>query len=659
MPINVYNREWRTIAGPWLQGGYNASAGSCNEYTQAPRTAHIAWDIPPVSGEGGYIGAYEENIGITTSNIYTSSYASIACVMAGRGYYAANGYINCVDMQTGETLWKAPGTGMSKFGLPAFVAGATRSRAPVLYTFGNQFVIYDALTGAVQLNVTGLPMLMFDDPYVISVVGTNMICWTTAGTSADFSTRVIWNVTDPYLAFPYSPATWPWNYVIANGLIVYGLQKYGRGTYEGAVMEGMVARNETTGELVYAVSDLDVTNPDTWLIQQGPARGAGYGLYYYPITGDPAQVSTSNPNDLTTGGYVAFNVSTGNIAWKSAPYHDGYPWGCFFCYNPEACGYGMIFGLGYAGIYAINATNGDIVWHYTAGNSGEETPYNTWPFGSVGSVVGGGILFAPNTEHSPTLYYRGNTLKAIDVYSGEEVWDIMGYYTPTAIAYGTLMASDTTSGYTYAFAKGETATTVVTQNDVYAKGSTILIKGTVLDQSPAQPNTPAISDDSMTAWMEYLHMQQPKPTNATGVSVTLTATDSNGQSTTIGTVTSDANGNYAYAWTPQTEGTYMIMASFCGSEAYYASYAETAVAIAPASGTSTSASPSVPTTSEPSTSTSPSAPSTTASVAPEVSPTQAPPSNEPLPANIYIAIVAAVIIIAVVAAAILLRKRKK
>jgi len=101
-PVNVYNREWRNIAGPWLQPGYNGSIGSCNQYTEAPRSAHIVWKIPPFNSAGGFIGSTDQSNGITTANIYTSTAASIACIMAGRGYYAAGGNIYCVDIRTGE-----------------------------------------------------------------------------------------------------------------------------------------------------------------------------------------------------------------------------------------------------------------------------------------------------------------------------------------------------------------------------------------------------------------------------------------------------------------------------------------------------------------------------------------------------------------------------
>ena len=66
----------------------------------------------------------------------------------------------------------------------------------------------------------------------------------------------------------------------------------------------------------------------------------------------------------------------------------------------------------------------------------------------------------------------------------------------------------------------------------------MIISGTVTDVSAGAsqeavaanfPNgLPCVSDASMTQFMEYVYEQQPKPTNMTGVPVTLTAIDSNG-----------------------------------------------------------------------------------------------------------------------------------
>ena len=62
-----------------------------------------------------------------------------------------------------------------------------------------------------------------------------------------------------------------------------------------------------------------------------------------------------------------------------------------------------------------------------------------------------------------------------------------------------------------------------------------MIRGTVTDiaagtqqdeQAARFPNgVPAVSDASQGAWMEYVYMQKPKPTNVTGVPVSLDVVD--------------------------------------------------------------------------------------------------------------------------------------
>jgi hypothetical protein len=239
-------------------------------------------------------------------------------------------------------------------------------------------------------------------------------------------------------------------------------------------------------------------------------------------------------------------------------------------------------------------------------------------------------------------------LHAIDAFTGDKVWSILGAYTPTAIAYGVLLASDSYNGYTYAFGKGSTETTISTSSKVITKGSSVLFEGTVLDASSAQKGTAAVSDDSQTAWMEYLHMQQPKPTNATGVRVHLTAQDSNGNSQDIGVVISDTDGKYAIAWIPPNEGTYHITAKFEGSEAYYSSEETTYIAVGPSSAI-------VQPTVAPITT-----PTTTPTIAPtaSASPSPIPETGSGIGSEVYIAVAAAVVIAIVAVAALILRKRK-
>lgn len=575
-PINIFNREWRNIAGNWFQIYYNASAGSWNPYTVAPKSAHVLWKLGPVSGLGGFIGSpypiyvSEELAGVGAGagvGTYAATLPNIRTVMAGRGYYTAGGYIYCVDMFTGKLLWTRPGT---------FSVGGIRDRMPVLYSFptsvGGRFIIYNGLDGSVVLNVTGLPSTFFDGRYAYycisgtfndaegTWVGGRVVKWDTAGTATDYRTRIVWNVSFPAASLTTSHA------LIYNGLLIARNFKV-----TTIFTQEILALNLTDGSLAYRTEIMDRSDPNTWIYRQGPAIGSGFGLVYFAGTAYDDWHSV----------YFAFNASTGKLKWVCKIPEEYYPWSNFFAYMPQACAYGRIYVLSYAGVFALNATNGEILWHYSAGNSGMETPYNTWPFGSVGPVIGGGVVFAPNTEHSPTLYYRGMRLHAIDAFTGERIWTILGYHTPTAIAYGILISNDAASATTYAFGKGETKTTISVSSKVTSVGSAVLIEGHVLDLSPAQNGTPAVSDEDMTPWMEYLHMQQPKPQQVRGVTVELYAIKEDGRTISIGTTTTDPlnGGLYRMLWTPSEEGVYTIVAVFHGSNSYYASSAATSIGV--------------------------------------------------------------------------------
>jgi len=156
--------------------------------------------------------------------------------------------------------------------------------------------------------------------------------------------------------------------------------------------------------------------------------------------------------------------------------------------------------------------------------------------------------------------------------------------TPGPVADGYLTASNSYDGYMYVFGKGRSVTTVTASDKNLAKGETVLIEGTVLDQSPAQPNTPCVSKDSMTTYMEFLHMQKPIPSGVTvtGVPVMLLAIDESGSVIDIGTATSDVSGSFQIAWKPPDEGVYKITATFPGDDSYGTSWAETGLLVGPA-----------------------------------------------------------------------------
>jgi hypothetical protein len=98
------------------------------------------------------------------------------------------------------------------------------------------------------------------------------------------------------------------------------------------------------------------------------------------------------------------------------------------------------------------------------------------------------------------------------------------------------------------------------------------------EQAARFPNgVPAVSDESMIDWMEYVYQQRPRPTNATGVEVVINVLDPNNNYYEVGRATSDANGMFSCAFTPPVPGKYTVIATFEGSNGYWPSQAETAI----------------------------------------------------------------------------------
>ena len=109
-----------------------------------------------------------------------------------------------------------------------------------------------------------------------------------------------------------------------------------------------------------------------------------------------------------------------------------------------------------------------------------------------------------------------------------------------------------------------------------------------MDMSPAQPNTPCVSQASMETQMEYLHMEQPIDgiwgnETITGVPVTLQAIASDNNVIDIGTTTTNGYyGTFSMAWTPPAAGSYQIIAAFASNDAYGSSGASTGLLVGPA-----------------------------------------------------------------------------
>jgi hypothetical protein len=249
----------------------------------------------------------------------------------------------------------------------------------------------------------------------------------------------------------------------------------------------------------------------------------------------------------------------------------------------------MVYYPTYTGyVWAFNATTGQVVWKGGYNPAGYQTPYGFQCFFSSIAVAGGKV-YAGNDEHSEqSPYYLGKRMWCLDAYTGETIWNISfwspGFNMQGLLADGLLVATNFYDGRQYAFGKGQSATTVATSPKVSVYGSSVIIEGTVVDKSPGTnddravalyPNgVPCVSEESVSPFMEYVYMQKQKPTNTTGVPVTLSVVDSNGNYRQIGSTTSDANGKFHLTWTPDITGDYTVTANFLGTTSYYPSSAE-------------------------------------------------------------------------------------
>ena len=137
--------------------------------------------------------------------------------------------------------------------------------------------------------------------------------------------------------------------------------------------------------------------------------------------------------------------------------------------------------------------------------------------------------------------------------------------------------------------KGPSAITVEAPMISNELGKSLVIRGAITDISPGVKQTgltlrfpngvPVVSDESMSEWMRYVYMQFPRPSNATGVEISIDVIDANGNYRNIGKTTSDSSGDFSYVWKPDIPGKYTVFATFTGSKSFYPSYSQTAFVV--------------------------------------------------------------------------------
>ena len=605
-PVSSINRDWWPILGNWPSWNYRSQYSYGGAYVLAPKTAHVVWKRRG-GQESGLAGGELGQLS------FTSSRGTPSLIYLGRAYqtYTKPGVGSvaaCYDIRTGEIYYEIPiaAGGVTPTAISSLVSdaiaveGATGNLGPVirLLSIGTRLIEIDPYTGAVlqayvapgtpgvmnsgtlgPMNVTGMPGVLYNDPYVMSVQnlgggrGYRLINWTAekmckgstaVGYEDNFTARIISNITWPYSSLS---TTTDFNAGVAvnTASITDGATDVTMGTriWGTSLKTGQVLWNVTTTHVQYS----------------GSTAVADNGKYCFAV------------RDSYGGMLAAWDLFSGKLAWETDL---EYPWGFAGAYA-VASAYGLVYRFSYAGVYALDWDTGKIVWRYATPTNPYEMAYadpilgTLHPFNS-GAQIADGIMYVANSEHSATQpIARGWKLHAVNATTGEGIWNITGSWgTPGAIADGYLTASDAHTGYMYVFGKGKSATAVTAPDVVVTKGNGVVIRGTVLDLSPAQPGTPCVSKDSMTTQMEYLHMQLPISgvlgnETITGVPVALTAIGSDGKVYDLGTATTNGySGVFSLAWTPPTEDTYEIIASFGPDDSYGSSMSTTTVSVGPA-----------------------------------------------------------------------------
>jgi outer membrane protein assembly factor BamB len=289
--------------------------------------------------------------------------------------------------------------------------------------------------------------------------------------------------------------------------------------------------------------------------------------------------------------FYGYSLATGKIIWGPTDPLPVLDWvGIAQIAWVDCIAYGKLYTGSYGGVmHCFDIKTGKLIWNTTVPDPYSETMMgHNWCLGIL--RIAAGKVYIGYFEHS---YYnpkvRGAPVLCMDAETGQILWEINMCTTYRdslgILGDGVFVLQDLYDGLDYAIAKGPSATTVTAPDAAIPLGTSLTIKGTVTDVSPGTkdsilpmrfPNgVPAVSDECMSDWMQYVYMQFPRPTNATGVEVTIDVLDSNGNYRNIGTTTSDSSGAYGFSWQPDIPGTYKVIATFAGSKSYWPSHAVT------------------------------------------------------------------------------------
>ena len=620
-PIEGQNSNWWTISSNWL-GAPQVIDRVVQPDGIGPNSAHVMWTKPIEAG--GVVGGSREGVEGNTfyAGMTYETKFNTPIIMNGRLYYelprstaGTGGGYSCVDLQTGEELFYQNSSRPSFGQLLDYESPNQHGVLPSGYLWrasGTNLEAYDPLNGNLLFNLTNVPTgTAFYTKngeivrYVLNYTARNLALWNMStipsiasglnfspvGKTFNASTAFSWNVTIPNLNSPAAPAIVK---ILGDDMIL------GRSTaFAGMMADGTPLDHVYT---MWAISLKPQTLGQLMWLKNYSSPAGQITLRLGPVDPINRVWTVCNQEEMKIYGY---SLDTGDLLWTSDPMINP-----MSAYNrmgatEAATAYGILYTGDYSGVaYAWSMKNGSMLWTYGNGGVGNDTSsgytsaWGAYPLALA--AVADGKVYLYTTEHSPnTPLYKGAMIRCLDAYTGNEIWTLDGWGSGEqgkgadfALADGFLVYLNGYDMQIYCVGKGPSAMTLDAPMTAVTQGSSLVIRGTVTDiaagttqkeQAARFPNgVPAVSDVSQGDWMAYVYMQKPRPTNATGVPVTISVLDANNNYREIGNTTSNSDGFFTFNWEPDINGQFTVYASFAGSASYWPSHAVTSFAVDPA-----------------------------------------------------------------------------
>ncbi|HDQ05155.1 MAG TPA: hypothetical protein ENN36_00335 [Candidatus Bathyarchaeota archaeon] len=595
-PINAQFYEWAEISGDWLRPAGSYVMPPIPKYhagnADAPEAGHILWTKPYT--QGGLAGVEHGNIQYEMGDAYELKFMG-SVIMSGVLYY--NRYedrgttpeldhdVVAVDLKTGEELWvKNWNNERLDFG-QTFYWDSYNYHGVFGYLWtesGQTWKAYDPLTGRWEYTMTNVPsgwnmygpkgeiyrytvnlnqgtLSLWNSSRVVSNEGS----WRPQGNTYDATDGIEWTVEIPT--------------DLSGSVCSYHLFDKIVGSSAGGIFGG------TSPEITNWAIDVSPGNEGNMVFRKTVTLPTSDTTLVYCDTIPENDVLIISEKETRV--YHAFSLTTGDLKWTTEP--EGYLAFYDKWYGP-AYGYGKFFTGRVSGVVTCyDLETGDVLWTYDV-----KDPYheNTWSSNHQIEYhfLADGKICLSYGEHSPiNPLPRGGPLVVLDVENGTKLWELSWannwWGGHVMIGDSTMVGLNAYDNRLYAIGKGPSKTTVSVKTNVISQGSSVLIDGTILDVSPGTedialqmrfPNgVPAVADESMTDWMQYVYMQYPRP-DVEGVKVFLKIQDPNGEYYST-YVTTDENGVFSHMWAPAVVGEYHVTAMFEGSKSYYASQATT------------------------------------------------------------------------------------